>query len=137
MKRDDLVLVDDILRSTAAVRSYTHGMNKPAFRRDRKTIDAVTRQIEILGEAVKNLSPGFREAHPRVPWSLIARMRDRLAHRYWTVDIDYLWEVVTIHARRLTNQLEKSRIVSAGRKTPKQLDTEIAEAVERFRRRRR
>jgi uncharacterized protein with HEPN domain len=61
---------------------------------DPKTQDAVIRNIEIIGEAVKRLSAATREAHPEVPWSKIAGTRDRIIHGYFNVDLDIIWDVV-------------------------------------------
>jgi len=59
-----------------------------------ETQDAVVRNIEIIGEAVRNLSMEFRTAHPEVEWPKIAGIRDRLIHQYFSVDWDILWDVV-------------------------------------------
>jgi uncharacterized protein with HEPN domain len=60
-----------------------------------------------LGEAVKRLSDEFRQAHASIPWTQIAGMRDRCVHGYDNVDLDRVWEVVSIHVPQLAAYLEK------------------------------
>lgn len=121
--RADALRIRDILRALGAIRSYIHGMNRAQFDSDRRTQDAVIRQIEIIGEAAKNLSPAFREAVPD-DWTKIAGMRDKLAHHYWKTNLNIVWDVAKSYSRRLANALTKKRLRSG--KTPAQLDAEIA-----------
>ena len=91
-ERDTLFLkhialaIDDIASFTAEGRS--------AFMADRKTQSAVVRQLEIIGEAVKNLSATLTAREPAVPWRQIAGTRDRLIHAYFSVDLDAVWAMV-------------------------------------------
>jgi uncharacterized protein with HEPN domain len=123
-RRSDALRVRDILRALGAIRSYVHGMNRTQFNKDRRTQDAVVRQIEILGEATKSLSLAFREAVPADDWKKIAGMRDKLAHHYWKTDLDIVWDVAKKYTRRLANALARRRLVPG--RTPAQLDAEIA-----------
>ena len=76
-----------------AIREYT-SEGKDAFGRDRKTQDAVIRNLEIIGEAVKNLPSELTERYPGIPWKNIAGMRDRLIHHYFGVNMKLVWAVV-------------------------------------------
>ena len=58
------------------------------------TIDAVIRNLEIIGEAVKNISPEFRKKHLGIPWSKIAKTRDKLIHKYFGVDLELTWDII-------------------------------------------
>ncbi len=78
--------IDDIAQFTAEGRSI--------FMADRKTQSAVVRQLEIVGEAVKNLSGELTGSEPSVPWRLIAGTRDRLSHAYFSVNLDAVWSMV-------------------------------------------
>lgn len=120
--RADALRIRDILRALGAIRSYVHGINRAQFDNDRKTQDAVIRQIEVIGEAAKNLSPTFREAVPE-DWTKIAGMRDKLAHHYWKTNLNVVWDVAKNYSRRLANTLAKKRLRTG--KTPAQLDAEI------------
>ncbi len=72
---------------------YTKNMTKAEFLDDRKTQDAVIRNLEVIGEIVKRIPDDFRSDHPQVPWKKIAGMRDKLIHDYLGVDIEAVWLV--------------------------------------------
>jgi len=67
---------------------------RDAFLADRKTQDAVIRNLEVIGEAAKNLSASLTDDHPDIPWKQIAGMRDVLIHHYFGVKLETVWEVV-------------------------------------------
>jgi uncharacterized protein with HEPN domain len=94
MPRDYKISLDDILEAVDRIETYTAGMDKVQFQTDRKTVDAVIRNLEIIGEAVKNIPPEVRALSPIVPWSKIAGMRDILIHVYFNIDTDIVWDVV-------------------------------------------
>ena len=81
-------------------------MNKAAFGADRKTQSAVLHQLMVIGEAVKRLSPEFRERHGGIPWSAIAGMRDHLIHGYDLVDLEEVWKTATADVPSLLTALE-------------------------------
>ncbi|MSQ05968.1 MAG: DUF86 domain-containing protein [Dehalococcoidia bacterium] len=87
MSRDNAVLLD-IAKASRLVLDFIRGMDQPAFFSDLKTQSAVLHQIMVLGEAVRRLSPAFRQSHSAIPWVLIAGMRDKLIHAYDAVDLD-------------------------------------------------
>jgi uncharacterized protein with HEPN domain len=72
-------------------------LGRDAFESDSMVQDAVIRNLEVIGEAVKSLEPSFREQHPEIPWSSIAGMRDRLIHHYFQVDLELVWNVIVKH----------------------------------------
>ena len=72
---------------------YT-AIRKEEFCADRKTQDAVVRNLEIIGEATKRLSSSLKSAHPDIAWKPIAGMRDKLIHDYFGVNVELVWEVV-------------------------------------------
>ena len=94
MLRDFKVLLDDILEASQRIRSYTDGLSLPELRADQKTIDAVVRNLEVMGEAIKKLPAEVRDRHPDVPWKKIAGLRDILIHQYFGIDLDIVWDVV-------------------------------------------
>lgn len=95
----------DILEAARRAVTYCEGMTYAQFLDDTKTQDAVTRNLEIMGEAVKNLSGKTRARYPDVPWADIAGMRDRLIHDYFGVNWDIVWEVVKNELPQLIDDL--------------------------------
>lgn len=91
MKRDDLVYVQHILNAISKINEYTAGISELEFAKSSMRQDAVIRQLEIIGEAVKNVSSRFRDKVQDVPWKDMAGMRDVLIHQYFGVDISSVW----------------------------------------------
>ncbi|MDY6786240.1 MAG: DUF86 domain-containing protein [Cyanobacteriota bacterium] len=98
-----LLDIDYYGRSTV---SFVAGMTKAEFTGDRKTIAAVMYSISIMGEAAKRLSNEFRERHSGLPWRELAGLRDRLVHDYKNIDLDILWNVVSVEIPTLLTSLE-------------------------------
>jgi len=94
MKRDFLDYVADIANAIDEVSEFTRGMDFPVFQADRKTVNAVVRSLEVMGEAAKKIPQNVRRRYPDVPWRRMAGMRDKLIHEYHGVDLDTVWLVV-------------------------------------------
>ena len=108
-ERGDADLVADISDAARRVGEYIRGITFEEFEKDTKTQDAVVRNIEIVGEAVKRLSGGFKRRHPDVPWKQMAGMRDVIIHRYFGVAIDIVWRVATKDLPEAVARLEERR----------------------------
>ena len=93
MKKDPQVYLAHMRAAIEIIREYTKE-GKDAFFRDQRTQDAVIRNLEIIGEAAKNLPPEMTARHDSVPWKNIAGMRDQLIHHYFGVDLKLVWGVV-------------------------------------------
>ena len=93
-KHDPDVLLQDIHEAISKIARYCTGMDRESFLADDKTADAVVRNIEIIGEAVKQLPVNFKDQHPGIPWNQIAGLRNRIVHDYAGVDLEIIWEVV-------------------------------------------
>jgi len=91
MQRDDTVYLQHIRDAITRMEDYTRDIDEAAFKKQTLIQDGVIRQIEIIGEAVKRLSPSFRTSHDHIPWRDIARMRDKLIHDYFGVDVEKVW----------------------------------------------
>ncbi len=91
--RSDKDFLLDIQEATRRIKSYTYEMTYEEFLSDTRTQDAVIRNIEIIGEATKKLSVGFRTQYPDVPWKEMSGTRDRLIHNYFGVDIEVVWKI--------------------------------------------
>src|SRR5438034_2163425 len=103
---DDRAYLLHIRDAAQRIRDYT-GDGREFFLTDRKTQDAVIRNIEIIGEATKNLSDALRSNHPDIPWKQIAGMRDTLIHRYFGVNLDLVWQVVEHDMPRFSSQIDE------------------------------
>ena len=93
MNERDTLFLKHIALAIADIESFTD-QGRRGFMADRKTQSAVVRQLEIIGEAVKNLSATLTAGEPAVPWRQIAGTRDRLVHAYFSVDLDAVWAMV-------------------------------------------
>ena len=105
MSRDEAHLLD-ILKAARLAIQFKGPTEKRDFLSDAKTQSAVLHQLMVIGEAVKRLSPGFREAHPEIPWKLIAGTRDKLIHFYESVDLEEVWKMVTSDLPQLIRGIE-------------------------------
>jgi uncharacterized protein with HEPN domain len=106
-ERKDSDFLSDIQEAIRRAMDYTAGMVYDAFLSDNKTQDAVIRNLEIIGEATKNLSAELRAKYPDVPWKSMAGARDRLIHDYFGVNLDIVWEIVTIELPKVISRLDK------------------------------
>jgi len=94
MKKDPQVFIKHILDSIDAVEHYTKNLSEDQFLRSLEKQDAIVRRVEIIGEAVRNISADFRREYPDIPWRKISGMRDKLVHEYFGVDLELVWAVV-------------------------------------------
>ena len=101
MSRDFEQRLEDIIESCDRVASYISGYDLAKFEEDCKTQDAVIRQFEIIGEAVKHLPEDLKLQEPDIPWRQFAGFRDVLAHSYFAVDLSVVWEAAAQFAPRL------------------------------------
>ena len=86
--------VADILTAIQEVEDFTRGMEYEAFAADKKTVNAVVRSLEVMGEAAKRVPDAARLQYPDVPWKRMTGMRDKLIHEYSGVDLEIVWTVV-------------------------------------------
>ncbi|HEY6458874.1 MAG TPA: DUF86 domain-containing protein [Polyangiaceae bacterium] len=100
--------VEDMVEAVRRVTQYSAGLTREAFMADAKTVDAVVRNLEILGEAAKHVSDATRVQHPAIEWRRIAGLRDILAHDYFGIDEDILWDVVANKVPALKPLLERA-----------------------------
>ncbi|MBY0512994.1 MAG: glutamine--tRNA ligase/YqeY domain fusion protein, partial [Gemmataceae bacterium] len=105
---DDREYLNHIRTAAGRVLDYTLD-GRAAFEADVRTQDAVVRNIQVIGEAVKHLSPGLRAAHPQVPWRQIAGTRDLVVHRYHLIDFKLIWNIIEVHLPSLLTQVDAIR----------------------------
>ena len=94
MSRSIRLYLEDILTSGVKVRRYTEGMSFEDFQSDERTYDAVVRNLQIIGEAVKNIPQEIRLKYSEVEWRKIAGLRDILAHAYFSIEDEIVWDIV-------------------------------------------
>ena len=107
MRKEDTVYLKHILESIRKIENYVKGLEKGEFMKNSLVQDAVIRNLEIIGEAAKNVSEDFKNKHKNIPWREIARMRDKLIHAYFGVDLNITWEVIKRDLPKLKKQINK------------------------------
>ena len=95
--RNHRLYLKDIFEAMDAVQAFVEGMDFNAFLADDKTVSAVVRKLEIIGEATKNVPETIRQQYPQVPWRNMAGVRDRIIHRYFAVNHVIVWNTVKDH----------------------------------------
>ncbi len=104
-ERPDGDFPSDIQEAVRRIEVYTAAMTYEAFLADMRTQDAVIRNLEIIGEATKNLSAGLRARYAQVPWKGMAGVRDRLIHHYFGVNLDIVWQIATGELPEVASQI--------------------------------
>jgi len=92
-KRTPLLLIEDIIESGQKILDYTIGLTFDEFISDTKTIDAVVRNFEIIGEAANRLPQEFKDQHPDIDWKKIKGFRNRIVHDYFGIDYSIVWQI--------------------------------------------
>lgn len=86
--------VDDIIEAINKIERYTHGIDFAIWLKDEKSIDAVIRNLEVIGEAASHLPTEIQEQYKDVPWGMMKGIRNILAHEYFGVDLEIVWKTV-------------------------------------------
>jgi len=95
--RDLRDYINDLVEACEDILSFTEGISYTEFVGDKRTVNAVVRSLEVIGEATKKLPISFRNNYPNMPWKQMAGMRDKLIHEYFGVDKEMLWQVIQRH----------------------------------------
>ena len=107
MSRNLRLYLSDILNSICKIERYTAGMSYEQLTSDELTFDAVVHNLQIIGEAVKNIPPEVRDLYPQVEWRKIAGLRDIIAHAYFTIDDQIVWDIVQNKLSVLHHNIEQ------------------------------
>ena len=107
-RRDNDILLQDILESCLKINKYVAGLTFDDFQEDDKTIDAVIRNFEIIGEAASKLSEDFKDNNSSVDWHRIRGFRNRIVHDYAGVDLTIVWTIIKDF---LPNLIEKLKLI--------------------------
>lgn len=111
-ERADIEFLEDTKEAVLRINTYTGNLSYEQFLGDKKTQDAVVRNLEIIGEAAKNISEQLKNKYPQIRWKDLAGVRDKLIHHYFGVNFDIVWNIVKQELPELLSQLEE--ILRAG-----------------------
>lgn len=104
-KHNDKLYLEDIRLSICSIEKYIKGMSFAEFSGDGRTIDAVVRNLEVLGEAANNVSKKNKEKYSQVPWKMMISMRNKVIHEYFGVDLEIVWKTIKTDLLELKKQL--------------------------------
>jgi uncharacterized protein with HEPN domain len=107
MKRDYKLFIKDLLECINKIEDFVGEMSFDEFMKDEKTKSAVVREIEVMGEAVKNIPSSIRERYKDIPWNQMAKTRDKIIHFYFGVDYEIVWRVIRERLPEIKPSLEK------------------------------
>jgi uncharacterized protein with HEPN domain len=107
LRCSDDAYLEDILSFAQNGMKFVDGMSFEEFSADEKTIYAVIRALEVVGEATKKVSEDFKARHPSIPWRVMAGMRDKLVHDYIGIDLQVVWGAVTKNLPEIVPELRR------------------------------
>jgi uncharacterized protein with HEPN domain len=106
-ERADVEFLADTKEAVLRINAYTQDLSYEQFLEDKKTQDAVVRNLEIIGEAAKSISEELKDKFPQIRWKELAGVRDKLIHHYFGVNFDIVWNIVKQELPELLSQLEE------------------------------
>lgn len=110
MKRENRtyrMYLEDMNLAMERIAEYIHGYSFVKFKQDYKTVDAVIRNFEIIGEASKNLPSELKEKHPDVPWNEMYLLRNKVSHEYFGIEHEIIWDVASNYLPENRKQIEE------------------------------
>ncbi len=102
---NDQAFISHIIEASEKISRYLDHISLEQFTTDEMRLDAVIREIEIIGEASSNLSEDFQQKHPDLPWQDMKSMRNKLAHEYFGVDEKIVWDTASVDVPKLVEKL--------------------------------
>ncbi|EGL84288.1 protein of unknown function DUF86 [Caldalkalibacillus thermarum TA2.A1] len=107
MTKKYIMFLEDILKCIDKIEEYTKGMDFEKFRNNQLVIDAVIRNLEVIGEASKYVPDEIRESYPSVPWKSMIGLRNILIHEYFGIDEEIVWEIVSSDLKKIKPVIEE------------------------------
>ncbi len=105
-KRNNILLVEDMLEACKKIERYTSEHSLESFMNDEKTIDAVVRNFEIIGEAANKIEDEFKSKYPKIEWNRLRGFRNRIVHEYFGIDNEIVWSICQNYLTKLKVRLE-------------------------------
>lgn len=106
-EKGDVVFLKHILDSIGAIEQFSKNTTKDKLNSNRLKRSAIVREIEIIGEAVKNISQNLKHEHKEVEWKEIVGTRDKMIHHYFGVDVNIVWDIVKNGLPKLKKQIQQ------------------------------
>ncbi len=110
MNRTNSHFLSDMKTSIDRIEEYTREMELEDLRDDQKTMDAVIRNLEIIGEAARNLDSDIRKDHPAIPWRKIIGLRNIISHAYFGIDWENIWKIIREDIPEFRDELESIQV---------------------------
>jgi len=105
MQRDYRAYLDDVLESILKIEKYTANLDFDSLKSNDIVLDATIRNLEIIGEAIKNIPEDFKKKHNEIEWKKIAGLRDILIHDYFGISMEIIWDIIQNKLPELKNKL--------------------------------
>ena len=105
--KEDLAFIEHILDSIKAIEKFSKNLKKEKLTSNRLKQSAIVREIEIIGEAVKNISESLKNKHREIEWKEIVGTRDKMIHHYFSVDFNIVWDIIKINLPDLKERILK------------------------------
>ncbi len=107
MKRKYKLFLDDIVENVDRIQRFVSGMSFDDFKDDEKTLYAVSRSLEIIGESVSQIPDEVKDKYDDIPWRDIKNFRNQVIHKYWDVDVEIVWDIIENELGELKNKVLK------------------------------
>lgn len=108
-KRTYMMYLEDMYLAMERIAEYIHGYSLIKFKQDYKTVDAVIRNFEVIGEASKNLPIELKDRYPEIPWKEMYVLRNKVSHEYFGIDYEIIWDVASNYLPE--NKIELDAII--------------------------
>ncbi len=105
-KRNNQFLLEDIVEAISRIKDYSFNLTFESFTEDQKTIDAIIRNFEIIGEAANRLESDFKLTNADIPWLQLSDFRNRLIHEYFGVDLEIVWDIIKLELDELQQKIK-------------------------------
>ena len=106
-KKDPEIFLKHILESIKEIEKYSKNIALEKFLKTTEKQDAIIRRLEVIGEAIKNVPPSYKDKYPSIAWKKVAGLRDVLIHEYFGVDLDMTWEIIKKDIPILKKQIKE------------------------------